>query len=273
MNQKSKTDLSDQQLKFALTLTKHKVFLWRAFLFILFFGNVLIFVNLGYQWVKYVSVVRAGAEELGRGYIDTVSFHRRHAPEAIVIGDRGTVSAGKNILDGYVLLRNPNSNWLAVSATVKFSFAGGSFTESLQRLHPGSDQYVFFFRQPREKGVGFIVTVEGVRWKRVKTPLPSRSDYFAIRDPEIRAVGGESKSARFRLHNLSLTSFWQVPINIVLFDYQDAPVGLNAIVVNELIGQKEREVEAIWHERLPPIARMLAQIPEVVFLEENRMTL
>ncbi len=88
-------------------------------------------------------------------------------------------------------------------------------------------------------------------------------------------AGSEHRATRaaFLLTNRSVSGFWQISVDVILFDYQNTVVGINSIIANAFQALETREMSVLWYEVLPPIQRFTVQISSRALSDTNRIRL
>lgn len=176
-------------------------------------------------------------------------------------------------------VKNPNSNFLA---QVNYCFLDGE-VELVCRgatIFPEESKYLISLALPldsRPSDLKFIF--KNVSWQRLdakkypdwKSYYSSRND-FSVSESEFIAERVDSSSSylsqvSFSIKNNSAFNYWEVPLNIILFN-NNSLVGINRYVVTEFMSLSEKQVNLSWLNSVRSVNRILIS-PDLNVLDED----
>lgn len=250
-------DLRGYESGDGLTLRKMHIGLWlsekRSFFIRLTIG-LLLAVSLfffSYSAYNYYVYFSSGDPNAGQGN-ESVPLSPRQVNSDLAVEPAQVFRSGQSV-DLAARIANPNDRFMATfdycfSSTADVS-CGSSF------ILPAEDKYILALGQSLPDGAsGISFRLTAVSWRRVDLrQIPDWEAYRAERlniaaaDVEFRA--GDLNSLSFKLTNDSPFSYYEVPLNILIYSGAEL-VGVNRFIANDLRADESRTVRLSWSGRL-----------------------
>jgi len=261
-------DFTRGELKFAYWYFTHKKLLKTILIVFLVILNLAIWGNNIYHFFLYKEEGKIHdlmLKELTKEKIDFLGYRQRTAPQELNIILQTVIKREKNC-DFVAQIQNPNLNWTAFSFKYRFTWAGGETDFSDSFILPGEKKYLIAFGQKIQGTIdSFDLEIKDVKWKRLKRDEISllgilsqikAENAFLEEEP----VPGLSKLS-FTISNESIYNFWEVPLNIILYQGKTV-VGADKLQIKRIRSQEKRSVEKLWPNAPYPVTAIYIE-PEL----------
>jgi len=277
--------LPERQLKFGKWFLLHQPGLHRWLVIILIIIN---FLLIGFGIVGLVGYYFVTAEEHDRLLLNLTQSgvnyeaHRlANAAQPPQVDRVLILPAGEGRFDFVVRVVNPNPYWALLNFDYEFFYDGVGAGQQQGSLAPGEEKYFVALgvksdRLPRQANW----EIGNLNWRWV-IDYPSvvddrsRFNLSGITYAPSRATGLSERlpvsQASFTVTNASAYSYWQVPIVVLLYRGSNV-VGVNQVILDQVLSGQTRSVALNWYEPLGEVTRVDARIQPNLLAASNFMS-
>lgn len=273
--------ISDSQLDKAYWLVTHRDDIKKAFIFILFIVNVVIWGYLIYLVVFNFIIWQKDHESLmndfATDYLNTYDYKLKDKSQPLQIQGISVIEAGEEKYDLLAKVTNPNPQWLA-HVDYQFSVSGIKTKTYSTKILPNFTKVLLDLGvESKKRLVNARFTLLNVRFEKELgvDELTEKVVNFEITKQRY-TPGSKIKISdavpinrfTFTVANNSSYNFWKVPAVIVLYS-GTRPVGVNEIVIEDFASGEVRDMESNWFNKLPKVNDTEVFIQLDVLDEEN----
>lgn len=267
--------LSEDNIKYSEFFVTHREFFKRLALFVFFFIDVVIVLNLAFRFLVYNQGIVAQIEtenSLAVSYIPFDQLREQFASKPIQVNSVTVIPIGFQQYDIVAKVHNPNDKWLAKKINIDIVFDGKKLDQQSSFVLPSTDQYISVFGL-RSSSVSPQATIQitDTQWTRIRDAEPlDIVSRFSFTQPTFRNEPGEGFQVDASLTNDSLFSFWDFGIHVLAFR-QGQTIGVNYTTLERVKTGSTREFTVVWPQNLisPDQVRFIPDIN--VFDETNFM--
>lgn len=202
--------------------------------------------------------------EIARLHLDLVNYEVRQGVRSLEVRAVTLIPGAK--YDAFAIIRNPNANWRA-EFDYHFLISGEETRTLSGFILPGEEKFIFDLGLAANgKPVRGEVAIRNVRWLRVRKEDVSNYDEFKKArlafevgkvqyTPNLQVAGRSVSRAEFTVTNNSAFSYFEVPLQVVL--YRGSVVaGINAATLTNFSSGETRSVDVTWFETISGITRV-----------------
>ena len=181
------------------------------------------------------------------------TWRQKHNPAALEISPAGFTAASQasgSSYDFVALVANPNQNWYAAKLEYQFVWDGGVSRTAITYLLPLESKRLLLLGEPASSFTGNAqLKIISTDWQRISPDLnlPVVSDQdFTITAPDFVATAdGSLVNMRLAITNESPFSFWEAPVNIILYR-GGTLIGARVFILDKFLADQTRQVEINW---------------------------
>lgn len=273
-------DLSGVSLKemnFGLWLSKNRKLFFRLIIGILVVISAFFFIYSSYHYVVYFLTGKT-TENLME--LNNLLPSRRNIAENIIIAQPQIFKSGQNY-DIAVKISNPNDKF-----TANFNYCFNQGTENVicntSFILPGEEKYILSLnKELPAPSVPVEFVIENLFWQRVDAHnIPDWEKFkterfnFSIENLHFASASESGLSERlslnaleFNINNNSAFSFYEAPLNILLYNGSEL-VGVNRYLVTDFLADQQETVRIAWSDNLPIVSRVEVA-PEINILDDS----
>ena len=250
---KSKDNVSLGEMNFGLWLSEHRALLTRLVIIFLIVLSAVLFIYSAYQYFLYyqsnqnVQITDDNNLLSPRNLITDLKIE---SPQFFKNGDK---------YDLMVKVANPNDKFTS-SFDACFNLNGQDFNCTKAFVLPGSSKYIFALGQDVKGDIRSVsFSSKNIVWQRLDAhAIPVWNDFLAARqnfaytdinfysinDPNyINQSNGNI--LEFNAKNLGSYSYYDVPLNIILYEGSQV-VSINSYIVQNFLSGETRNVKIFW---------------------------
>lgn len=256
--------VSLKEMNFGLWLSENRKQIRRAVVIILIIICAGLFVYSSYNYFVYIFSGRKG-DNLTSSLLQA----SRNQVQEMEIGDLRVFKNGEKV-DLAVKLKNGNEKFFA-----KFQYCflaeGQEFGCGTSFVLPQEEKYLLSLGQKNEsvsQGGAVSLEIKDVFWQRINShQINDWGDFafnrlnFAVSDLSFAAANRSGLSDKVNLNALNFTiknataySYYEVPLNILLFNGEEL-VGVNQYLLNGFLAGQEENVKLSWPGDLGYVSR------------------
>lgn len=264
--------IPEWKLKLAYFFTEHKILVKRAWVFSLFFIDLIIVFMLGSILINYQTGVIHDESQLAQLPLNLVNTKAvsRLAPDPLIFGEVESVQGEGGKYNLMSTVHNTNSEWTITELEYTFRLNGQDLEKRTTFVLPKSEKRLMYFNAPGT--LGAELKILNTAWLRVRDfSLLSYKDGIEVQKATFipSRSGSLSGEVEIELYNSTPYGFWEVGLPIVLFDQSSEPIAIDYIVINKLLAQEKRELSVNWHEPIARVVRKVGVFPEINLLDKG----
>lgn len=268
-----------RRVNFGLWFLKNRRAFFLSIVLALILLSIVLYSRVFYNLYVYIKNRPEEIRALRELATISVNFSTtRSAKDLEVAGPQSFFHNGDYDFVGRV--KNPNNNFFVF---INYCFLDGDkeLACSSANILPNEDKYLAIFSvdlDSRLSNLKFII--KNTNWQRVDAKkygdwdsyFKERSNFTVSNNKfDSNSSGGIDSSSNnnlsFSIRNNSPYNYWEVPLLIVLFNY-DSVVGVNRYTVREFMSLDEKKVNLSWSNSISSSDR-IEVIPEVNVLDDN----
>lgn len=265
MNDNNDIDLSkysgvkDKNLSgagFGLWLLEHKRHLILAVIAVLGGASLFFYSFFFYNLFDYLRYGREQSQAINELSTINVSTSQRLAVPLETLEEKSFFH--ENSYDFLAKVKNPNDNFFS---KISYCFVDGSedLACSNDIIFPGQEKYLLILSKKTEnkpKEIKFVI--KNSAWERVDIrKYPNWKDYYNLRadfsinnirfekNDSVSTSGKVFSSLNFDIKNNSPYNYWDVPLQILLFN-KGVVVGVNTYRISEFKSGDFKQIEITW---------------------------
>ncbi|PWB39105.1 MAG: hypothetical protein C3F02_00595 [Parcubacteria group bacterium] len=204
------------------------------------------------------------ARSLNQSSFDWSAYHKKMAPQEIVLSAPQFVSLGNRRYDLVAFVNNPNPDWAVPEFSYKFVANGQELPEEKSFLNPGEDRVVIHTAYSPSETLGDLKVVLGdVRWRHYDNDAPvidwelNNIIYVPVtRETVDKKSFVVSPRVSWEAKNISLYDFWNVSWQVVILS-GDKVVGVKEYQTPNFNSLQSRSMEVVWLGDLPRVSKAL----------------
>ena len=258
-------------LRITYFLIANQIFLRRLVIFILLFGNILIWAGTIIKWTNYVSTIKAHNYMVSlstQNFVDFEDYRANHKPKLPIISQTAAILSENGTYDFVAKVENPNQDWAIKKIRYRFVYPSGITSERQDFIMPASQKYLFaFLEETTGQPDKPELEVLEITWQRIK----SQSRVEIIKGFEIKEDNffrlADSSHVDFKITNLTPFSFWNIGLQIVLYQGSNI-IAANYGVLTNFMSLEEKEAQVSWFKSLPTPSK-IDIIADIDVLESN----
>ncbi len=258
-------DLSGVSLKemnFGLWLSENRKKITKIFIIFLITISAFFFIYSSYNYIIYFLTGKTEVQT------ENLISSPRNLVQEIVFGET-MVYSENNSFDLAISLKNNNDNF---EADFKYCFEqlGKEINCGSSFILPKSEKYILALNQKLENGTDAVsLKISDIFWSRInKRTIPDWSEFyfnhlnFLVENIEFsgNSSSGLSEevglsSLEFNISNLTSYSYYEVPLNILLFS-NNGLVGVHRYLLDNFISGENRKIRLSWPADLEAVSRV-----------------
>ncbi|MDD3711255.1 MAG: hypothetical protein PHP37_01475 [Patescibacteria group bacterium] len=268
-----------RRVNFGLWFLKNRRTFFLSIILILILLSIILYSRVFYN--LYVYIKNRPEELRALKELSTISVNfstTRSAKDLEVFGPQSFFHSGDYDFVGRV--KNPNDNFFAF---INYCFLDGEeeLACSNATVLPNEDKYLVILSKKIDSRLSNLkFVIKNSNWQRVDVKKYGNwSNYFQERSNflvsntkfESNSSSGidsvNNNNLSFIIKNNSPYNYWEVPLLIVMFNYNNI-VGVNRYTVREFMSLDEKNVNLSWSNSISSSDRVEV-IPEVNILDDN----
>ncbi len=257
----SLSGLSNKKLDFGLWFANNKKKFFIAIVVILILLSAGFFLYSGYHYAYYLlegkEYDQKLAEELSQYDESNLNYRLNNPLEGLKISNVQSFSSDGSY-DLLSSIKNPNGRYFA-----NFIYCFTADDEELicgrDFIFPLEEKYLLALAIEDDKARDAKLRISNISWSRVNLhKYPDWSNYYSEHlnfetsdiqfKPARKSILSEKMSLdtlEFNIKNKTPYNYWEVPLNIVLYNGNRA-VGVYKYIVNEFRSGEERSIRLVW---------------------------
>lgn len=249
MPTKAMDHLTEENIRYSETFLKHRELLKRLFLFLFFFADVLLILNLAYRFVVYNDGFLQELEvenNLTANYIPYAQLHKLMAPIPLQVASVTLINTKSGQYDLVAKITNPNEKWMAETVSMVANI-DGVVTEPYEVfVLPNLEQYAFWFGvESQTPNPAARIEILATDWKRVRDRQPLELlKQISFSPPQFKNLASGFQ-IEAQLKNNSASSFWYMGVNVIVMR-QGEVVGVNTAYLERVKAGSTRSFNVSW---------------------------